>query len=124
MSSASRSARGRPAPAPRRGLLSRTSVPPMDEMPPIRTSFARGLVGTWSSPVVVGASVAWLLVEWLILVGLGYPGPFALLAHVAAPAPLSTTTDLSVSIGILGVGKGLPLVLVPAAVHACGIRSS
>jgi hypothetical protein len=94
------------------------SVAPMRAMPPIRTAFARGLAGTWSSPVVVGATVAWLLVEWLIIVGLGYPGPFALLAHVAAPAPLSTTTDLSVSIGILGVGRGLPLVVIPAAVHA------
>jgi hypothetical protein len=94
------------------------SVPPMSAMPPIRTAFARGLAGTWSSPVVVGATVASLLVEWLIIVGLGYPGPFALLAHVAAPAPLSTTTDLSVSIGILGVGLGLPLVVIPATVHA------
>ena len=34
------------------------------------------------------------------------------------PPPLSTTTDLSVSIGILGVSKGLPLVLIPALVHA------
>jgi hypothetical protein len=94
------------------------SVPPMRAMPPIRIAFVRGLAGTWSSPVVVGATVAWLFVEWLVIVALGYPGPFALLAHVAAPAPLSTTTDLSVSIGILGVGMGLPLVLVPAAVHA------
>jgi len=94
------------------------SVPPMRGMPPIRTAFVRGLAGTWSSPVVVGATVAWLLVEWLLVVALGYPGPFALLAHAAAPAPLSTTTDLSVSIGILGVGMGLPLVLIPATVHA------
>jgi hypothetical protein len=94
------------------------AVPPMATMPPIRTSFTRGLAGTWSSPVIVGATVAWLVAEWLLVVGLGYPGPFALLAHVAAPAPLSTTTDLSLSIGILGVGTGLPLVLIPAAVHA------
>jgi hypothetical protein len=94
------------------------SVPRMDAMPPIHTAFARGLAGTWSSPVVVGATVVWLLVEWIVVISLGYPGPFALLAHVAAPAPLSTTTDLSVSIGILGVGRGLPLVLIPAGVHA------
>jgi hypothetical protein len=117
MSSTSRS-RGRPAPARGEGLLSRMSVPPMAGMPPIRTSFVRGLAGTWSSPVVVGTTVAWILVEWIVVVGLGYPGPFALLAHAAAPAPLSTTTDLSVSIGIMGVDLGLPLVLIPAAVHA------
>jgi hypothetical protein len=90
----------------------------MDAMPPIHTSFTRGLAATWSSPVIVGTTVAWLLVEWLVAVAAGYPGPFALLAHVGAPAPLSTTTDLSLSIGILGVSWGLPLVLVPAAVHA------
>lgn len=99
-------------------MLSRMSVPPMDSMPPIRTSFTRGLAATWSSPVIVGGTIAWLLVEWLILVALGYPGPFALLAHIVAPAPLSTTTDLSVSIGILGISKGLPLVLLAALVHA------
>ena len=32
--------------------------------------------------------------------------------------PLSTTTDLSVSVGIFGGGLGLPLVLVVSAVHA------
>jgi hypothetical protein len=102
------------------------SVPPMEAMPPIRTAFARGLAGTWSSPLVVGGSVAWLLVEWLVVVALGYPGPFALLAHVVAPAPLSTTTDLSISIGVLGVAKGLPLVfltsgLVHALLHAIAV---
>jgi hypothetical protein len=116
--SSSRSARGRSTPRPRRGLLSGMSVPPMEAMPPIHTAFTRGLAATWSSPVLVSATVVWVLVEWLVIVALGYPGPFALLAHVAAPAPLSTTTDLSVSIGILGVGRGLPLVLVPGAAHA------
>jgi hypothetical protein len=90
----------------------------MDAMPPIRISFAHGLAGAWSSPVVVGTTMVWFLVEWLVVIALGYPGPFAILAHVAAPAPLSTTTNLSLSIGILGVARGLPLVLVPAAVHA------
>jgi hypothetical protein len=100
-------------------MLSRMSTPPMDSMPPIRTAFVRGLAGIWSSPVVVGATVAWLLVEWLVVVALGYPGPFSLLAHIAAPAPLSTTTDLSISIGLLGVGRGLPLVFITSGlVHA------
>jgi hypothetical protein len=90
----------------------------MDAMPPIRTAFARGLASTWSSSVVVGATIAWVFVEWIVVVSLGYPGPFAPLGHVAAPAPLSTPTDLSVSIGILGVGAGLPLVPIPAALHA------
>lgn len=118
MSSRYGEARGRPSAPTRRGLLSGMSVPPMDEMPKMRTSFTRGLAGTWSSPVVVGALVGWLLVEWLVVVLLGYPGPFALLAHISAPAPLSTTADLSMSVGIFGFSRGLPLVFAVAAVHA------
>jgi hypothetical protein len=114
------SMRSRPAssPPPRRGLLSGMSAPPLDEMPRIRTAFARGLVGTWSSPLIVGSLIGWLLVEWVVLVALGYPGPIALLAHVSAPTPLSTITDLSISTGILGVRSGLLFVFVAAAVHA------
>jgi hypothetical protein len=89
----------------------------MDSMPKMRTAFARGLAGTWSSPVVVGALLAWLLVEWVVIVTLGYPGPVALMAYLSAPPPLSTNTDLFISIGILG-GRGLTFVFVPAAVHA------
>jgi hypothetical protein len=111
-------ARGRPSAPPRRGLLSGLSAVPMDSMPRMRTAFTRGLAATWSSPLIVGAIVGWLFVEWLVIVALGYPGPFALLAYVSAPVPLSTTTDLSVSIGILGVGKGLPFVFGAGAVHA------
>jgi hypothetical protein len=94
------------------------SAPPMDSMPRMRTSFTRGLAGTWSSPVVVGSLLAWLIAEWLVVVALGYPGPFALLAYVSALTPMSTFTDLSVSIGILGVRQGLLFVFGAAAVHA------
>jgi hypothetical protein len=104
--------------APRRGLLAGMSAPPMDSMPRMRTAFTRGLAATWSSPLIVGALLVWLLAEWLIIVALGYPGPFALLAHVSAPTPLSTFTDLSLSTGVLGVRQGLLFVFVTAAVHA------
>ncbi|MGH7542140.1 MAG: hypothetical protein ACRELC_14190 [Gemmatimonadota bacterium] len=117
MSSRSRGDRRAPQPE-RRGLLSGMSAPPIDEMPRIRTAFTRGLAGTWSSPVVVGAIVAWLLLEWIVLVAVGFPGPFALLSHLSAAAPLSTTADLSISVGIFGFARGLPFVFVVAAVHA------
>ena len=58
MSAVSRGGRGQRAPARRGGLVSRMSTPPMDSMPPIRTAFVRGLAGIWSSPLVVGATVA------------------------------------------------------------------
>jgi hypothetical protein len=119
MTAASRGARGQRAPARGGGIFSRMSVAPMASMPPIRTAFVRGLAGTWSSPVVVGATIAWLLIEWLIVIALGYPGPFSLLADIAAPAPLSTNTDLLVSIGIFGLARGLPLVFITSGlVHA------
>ena len=117
MSERSRASKNAPA-QPRRGLLSGMSAPPMDSMPKMRTSFTRGIAGTWSSPLIVGLLLVWLLAEWLVLVALGYPGPFALLAHVSAPTPLSTFTDLSLSTGVLGVRQGLLFVFGTAAVHA------
>jgi hypothetical protein len=117
MSERSRASKNAPA-QPRGGLLSGMSAPPMDSMPKMRTSFTRGIAGTWSSPLIVGLLLVWLLAEWLVLVALGYPGPFALLAHVSAPTPLSTFTDLSLSTGVLGVRQGLLFVFGTAAVHA------
>jgi hypothetical protein len=91
----------------------------MASMPPIHTAFVRGLAGIWSSPVIVGVTVSWLLIEWLVVVALGYPGPFSLFADIAAAAPFSTNTDLLVSIGIFGLAKGLPLVFITSGlVHA------
>jgi hypothetical protein len=108
---------GSQAAPPRRGLFPGMGVPPMDEMPRIRTAVAHGLVRTWSSPVIVGGILAWLLVEWLVVVALGYPGPIALLAHVPAPPPIGTITDYSLATGILGA-RGLAFIFLVAAVHA------
>ena len=101
----------------RRGLFPGMGVAPMDRMPRIRTAVARGLVGTWSSPLIVGLILGWLLVEWLVVVALGYPGPIALLAHIPAPPPVGTITDYSLATGILGA-RGLSLIFLVAAVHA------
>ena len=89
------------------------SATPMDSMPRIRTAFTRGLAGTWSSPLVVGSLLAWLLAEWLVVVALGYPGPFALLAHVSAPdAVLATLAYRLVSYWL-----PLPAGLLAATLH-------
>jgi len=109
--------RGAQVAPPRRGLFSGMGVPPMDRMPRIRTAVARGVVGTWSSPLIVGLILGWLLVEWLVVVALGYPGPIALLAHIPAPPPVGTITDYSLATGILGA-QGLSLIFLVAAVHA------
>jgi hypothetical protein len=90
----------------------------MDSMPRARTAFTRGLAATWSSPVVVGATLAWVLLEWLSIVALGYPGPFAAIAYLSAPVPHSTLTDLVVTVGVLGARRGLLLVFAGGAIHA------
>jgi hypothetical protein len=90
----------------------------MDSMPKIRTAFARGLAATWSSPLVVGAVVGWLLIEWLIVVVAGYPGPFAALAFVSAPVPHGTRSDILLFVGILGTSRGLFFVFAAGAIHA------
>ncbi|HET9672773.1 MAG TPA: hypothetical protein VFQ40_07990 [Actinomycetota bacterium] len=82
------------------------------------TAFTRGLAATWSSPVIVGALLGWIVLEWLLLVAAGYPGPFAALAYVSAPIPHSALSDLIVFIGILGVSRGLFFVFAAGAVHA------
>jgi hypothetical protein len=89
----------------------------MESMPRIRTAFSRGLVATWSSPLIVGATLAWLLAEWLVVVAFGYPGPVALLAHIPAPPPIGTITDYSLATGILGA-RGLAVIFLVAGLHA------
>jgi hypothetical protein len=113
-----RSSSATSSPPARRGLLAGMGAPRPEAMPTIPRAFSRGLAAAWSSPVVVGGLLTWLLIEWLLIVALGYPGPAALLAYVSAPAPLSTTTDISFSTGILGVQRGLPLAFAAGAVHA------
>jgi hypothetical protein len=93
------------------------AVAPMASMPRISTAIGRGLVATWSSPMIVGGALAWLLVEWLLVVALGYPGPIALLAHIPAPPPIGTITDYSLATGILGA-RGLSAIFLVAAIHA------
>jgi hypothetical protein len=90
----------------------------MDSMPRVRTAFTRGLLGMWASPLVVGATVGWIVVEWLVILALGYPGPFSLLGHVSALPPLSTITDITISTGILGIRIGLLFTIAVGVVHA------
>ena len=54
-----------------------------------------------------------------MVVALGYPGPFALLAHISAPTPLSTFTDLSLD-RILGVRQGCCSCSAPRRSTHCG----
>jgi hypothetical protein len=90
-------------------------------MPRIRTSFARGLTVVLATPVVVAAIPVVLLVEWVILVALGFQGPFALLGSTFAVPPISTSMDISLASSVFsqagrsGVGVALtPLIAIAA----------
>ena len=90
-------------------------------MPRIRTSFARGLGLTLSTaPLLVGVPLV-LLVEWLILIALGFQGPFSVMSATFAIPPLGTLPDLLVVAPILWGGSAsgsLVIVFVLAAIRA------
>jgi hypothetical protein len=90
-------------------------------MPRIRTSIARGLTVVLASPVVVAAIPVVVLVEWIILIALGYQGPFALLGSTFAVPPISTSMDISLASSVFtqagrsGAGVALtPLIAIGA----------
>jgi hypothetical protein len=66
-------------------------------MPRIRTSFARGLTVIAATPLLVVAVPVIVLVEWIVLVALGFQGPFALLGSTFAVPPISTFLDISLA---------------------------
>src|SRR4029450_12607875 len=102
----------RQEPEPRRGFLDRFAprAPGTSPMPRIRTSFARGLTVVVATPLLVAAIPVVLLVEWTVLVALGFQGPFALLGSTFAVPPISTFLDISLAsvvfsqVGRSGIG--------------------
>jgi hypothetical protein len=82
-------------------------------MPRIRTSFARGLTVVVATPLLVAAIPVVLLVEWTVLVALGFQGPFALLGSTFAVPPISTFLDISLAsvvfsqVGRSGIGAAV-----------------
>jgi hypothetical protein len=105
----------RQEPEPRRGLLDRFAprAPGTSPMPRIRTSFARGLTAVVATPVLVAAMPVVLLVEWIVLIALGFQGPFALLGSTFALPPISTSMDVSLASSVFsqagGTGVGVAI---------------
>jgi len=95
-----------------RGFLDRFAPRPpgTTPMPKIRTSFTRGLAAVLATPELVAAIPAFLLLEWIVLIALGFQGPFALLASTFGVPPISTSMDITIassvfsSIGRTGAG--------------------
>ena len=84
----------------RRGFLDSllTPRPPgSTPMPRLRTTFARGVVLTISTPALVFGVPATLLGLWLALLAAGFQGPFMLLGALFAVPPVGTFVDTQLS---------------------------
>ncbi|MGZ8578532.1 MAG: hypothetical protein ACXWWX_03255 [Actinomycetota bacterium] len=82
-----------PEPAPRRGLLESFlpgRPPGGSPMPRLAPSFVRGLAFALSTPIIVIGVPLVLLAGWLVLVGVGFQGPFKLMLAMFALPPVGT----------------------------------
>ena len=94
------------APARRRGLLDTMFAPGTKgstTMPRVRTALTRGVVTVLGSPVILIAPIVFLLLVWLVLIAIGYQGPFAPLANLLALPPVGTSVDGSLATGLFGL---------------------
>ena len=108
------------APAQRRGLLDglfapRTGVSPM---PKIRTSIARGFAATTSTPAVLVSIPVVIACVWLILVVLGFQGPFKLVSTFYAVPPLGAESVVSLVNSVASGTAGLSLLFGALVVRA------
>lgn len=104
------------------GSLFAPRVPTHSSMPRIPASFARGATAVLGSPVLVLTPVALVLIEWGLVIALGYQGPFALFANALALPPVGTVFDSQLATGIFGFQGGyvaiIGFVVVRAVVQA------
>ena len=123
------------AEAPRRGLLDgilAPRTPGASPMPKLRTTIAKGAMTALGIPWLLIAIPVVLLVVWLILIALGFQGPFTALGVTFAIPPITTFADAQVAgrtfrsaVDATGVSATVPgflglagLLLVHAALAA------
>lgn len=98
-----------PGAAPRKGLLDSLFAPKgvvASPMPKKLTSLARGFVTVISTPAILAVVAVGLILEWVALLGLGFQGPFSLLAGAFAwPGP-GTYLDGQLSATVFGGTPG------------------
>jgi hypothetical protein len=122
--SATRSVPASGAP-PRRGLLDSIFAPRVagsSSMPGLRTSVGRGFAVSAGTPAIaVGVAVA-VILEWLVVLALGFEGPFARFTNALALPPVGSSFDATLSVGLFGQRIGflaiLGFVVVRAVVQA------
>ena len=109
-----------PAPAPRKGVLDSIFAPRAPgalPVPRIRTSITRGLATVLATPTLVVAVPLVLMADWLILLALGFQGPFTILGATFAIPPISTSTDVSLASNLFSAvgATGPAAALAPLA---------
>jgi hypothetical protein len=105
-----RPAPSRAEPERRRGFLDQILAPRAttdSAMPKIRTAVARGTVTIVGLPAFVVGIFGLLFVLWIVLVALGYQGPFASLVSAMALPPLGTSLDAQLATSIFGLSGGI-----------------
>jgi hypothetical protein len=108
-------------PERRRGALDSLFAPRVagsTSMPRLTTSLARGVVTEIGTPPLVIAPIVYVFGLWLLLVAVGYEGPFAPLASSLALPPIGTSLDATLATSLFGLQGGLVGILAFLAVRA------
>jgi hypothetical protein len=99
-----------PAPPPaRRGFLESlfpSRAPGTSPMPKLLHTFTRGLATIVGTPILLFAVPVVLLVEWGILLALGFQGPFTLLGGTFGIPPVSTYANAILSSSVFTSTSG------------------
>jgi hypothetical protein len=105
----------------RLGLLDglfRPPAPGSTPMPRLRTSLAHGLLAAFASPGIVGIALGVVAVGWLVVVALGYEGPFGVFVNILAVPPIGTSFDGNLASALFGLGGGLYAIFAFVALRA------
>ena len=86
--------------------------------PRLGTTLLHGLAATLSSPAVLAGVPLVVAVEWLVLIALGYQGPFSTLSSAFALPPIGTSVDGNLAATVFGIAGGQIAILGFIAVRA------
>jgi hypothetical protein len=76
-------------------------------MPRISSALWRGVITVATTPALVLTPLFLLLVIWLVVVALGYQGPFAPFTNALAVPPVGTSFDAPIATTLFGLQGGL-----------------
>jgi hypothetical protein len=105
----------------RRGLLDGLFAPRSREPSPaprVGASLLRGISATLSGPAILLAVPLAIAAEWLILIALGYQGPFSTLSSALALPPIGTVIDGNLAATVFGLAGGQVAILAFMVIRA------